>query len=269
MTDNPLGRRVDIPEHYSPQVLFAIPRMASRRVLKHCTFSGYDLWNAFEFSHLDLSGKPLVYRLQIKYPCYSPNMVESKSLKLYLGSYSQEKMQSVDVFHQIQKDLVNLLQTGDVAVNAYDCSRPIQYDTFSEAVNIDGMGLSCSSYTPDAALIQVSPGDVTAHALVSHLLKTNCPITGQPDWGTVFISYSGTQKISEASLLRYIVSYRMHSGYHEQCCEQMFSDIYGACMPVQLTVACFYTRRGGIDINPVRYAGEPLLPEFSFHTWRQ
>ena len=269
MTDNPLGKKTAYPDTYSPDVLFAIPRSEGRAQLDFTGFDGYDVWNAFEFSYLTLSGKPVARRLIISYTADSPNIVESKSLKLYLGSFSQAKFADNEVIRRIHDDLTSLLQADVVSVQLYDHNAIPAYDTFSAAVLIDDLDVACSIYSPDSALLRVKQEKADYAVLVSHLLKTNCPITGQPDWGSVLIGYSGEQSIDEASLLRYIVSFRNHAGYHEQCCEQIFSDIYTAVKPYQLTVACFYTRRGGIDINPVRYLGDPILPVTNFHTWRQ
>lgn len=270
MNDNPLGKRIDIPEKYAPEILFAVPRSIGRASLPTSAFSGYDVWNAYEFSYLDISGKPVVRRIQIEYTADSQAIVESKSLKLYLGSFSFERFECDEVVAGIiQKDLATTVGARDVVVRFFTHQEPPTMTTFDGMLCVDDIDTICDEYDYNPKLLQQAATKSGVGEFVSHLLKTNCPITGQPDWGTVLVRYDSAIGISAASLLRYIVSFRRHSGYHEQCCEQIFSDIYQLIEPDSLLVACFYTRRGGIDINPVRAIGYEDEGLRSVHTWRQ
>lgn len=270
MNDNPLGKRIDVPEKYAPEILFAVPRSIGRASLPTIAFSGYDVWNTYEFSYLNTDGTPVVRRLQIEYSADSQSIVESKSLKLYLGSFSFERFECDEVVANIiRKDLATTVGARDVAVRFFTHRELSTMTTFEGTTCVDDVDAKCSEYDYNPSLLQKIPTKSCVGEFVSHLLKTNCPITGQPDWGTVLVRYDSAMGISAASLLRYIVSFRRHSGYHEQCCEQIFSDIHQLIEPDALLVACFYTRRGGIDINPVRMVGYENEDLRSVHTWRQ
>ncbi len=270
MNDNPLGKRIDVPEKYAPEILFAVPRSIGRASLPTIAFSGYDVWNAYEFSYLDTNGTPVVRRVQIEYPAGSHSIVESKSLKLYLGSFSFERFSDDEVVANIiRKDLAATVGTDDVSVRFFTHREQPVMTSFDGAKCVDDVDAVCDEYDYNPKLLQQIATKNCSGEFISHLLKTNCPITGQPDWGTVLVRYESAMGISAASLLRYIVSFRRHSGYHEQCCEQIFSDIYQLIEPDALLVACFYTRRGGIDINPVRMVGYENEDLRSVHTWRQ
>ena len=253
----PLGQSVGYPTHYDPALLFPIERAPARAELglagNALPFQGADVWNAYEVSWLDTRGKPLVALARFTVPAASACLIESKSLKLYLNSYNQSRY------------------AGDAAVRAQiatDLSRaagaPVEVDLLlphrygevrlgePEGRVIDDLPVAIDTYAPDAGLLRCELGaGVVEETLVSRLLKSNCPVTGQPDWATVEVRYRGTA-LDPASLLRYIVSFRQHSGFHEQCVERIFVDIQARCQPEALCVHARYTRRGGLDINPWR-----------------
>lgn len=261
MREISLGQRTDYSEKYNSDLLVAVSRAESRARIGKISyqFSGVDIWNAYEFSFLEESGKPFSSLLQIGYDCNSESIVESKSLKLYLNSFSQEVMQSEEALQRIKKDLQDLLQTSIVFV---------KYRKELGVVNVpcgfvplDKIQTQNFIYDYDPTLLKTVPYRSNRHSLhlYSDLLKSNCRFTKQPDWGSVFISYTPKGKsLVPKSVLKYIVSYRQHNEFHEECCERIFFDIYNLLDPKYLRIECQYTRRGGIDINPVRQSSGPL-----------
>ena len=250
--ESPLGKTATYSGQYDPSLLFAIPRAESRGALglgNDLPFNGCDIWNAWELTWLDPNGVPQVASAMIRVPAYSPNLIESKSLKLYLNSFSMTEFASVgDVKAAIQNDLGQLTESDiKIALTTATGESPVE-----ELVGqcIDSVDAKCSVYSVDASLLR-SGGDVISQSLHSHLLRSLCPVTDQPDIGSVLISYQGP-RIDHAGLLQYIVSYREHNDFHEACVERMFVDILERCGPEQLTVYARYQRRGGIDINPFR-----------------
>ena len=270
MENNPLGQKTVYNPHYDSSLIFPIPRNVNRvkNNIDETLFDGYDIWNGYELSWLAKSGKPEVRRIQIIYSATSEFMVESKSLKLYLGSFIMTEMDSEEkVIEIITKDLSAALKTS-VEVKLFKCDEKYDFTTFDTAQCIDYLPCECNVYSPDSSLLNVTQA-ATEEVCHSHLLKTNCPITGQPDWATVQIGYKGRFSIDKTSLLRYLVSYREHGDYHEACCEQIFKALYEVLRPEYLWVKCFFTRRGGIDINPCRFFGISPDRDFSTHLWRQ
>lgn len=253
----PLGERSEYPRHYDPSVLHPIPRDAGRAAIGiqgPLPFDGIDIWNAYEVSWLDQGGKPVVAMLEVRVPCDSPFIVESKSLKLYLGSYNNDRFATPDqVQARIQEDLCRITQ-GRVTLSLESLSAAAASRfavKTAPGVCIDDVELvePCFEVAPE--LLAVEPGGVVEETLHSHLLRSNCPVTGQPDWATVILHYRG-QPLLRQGLLGYLVSYRNHNDFHEQCVERIFHDIKTRCQPEGLTVYARYTRRGGIDINPFR-----------------
>jgi 7-cyano-7-deazaguanine reductase len=253
---SPLGKPATYESEYNPALLFPIPR-AEKRVELGITgtlpFVGADIWNAYELSWLNLRGKPLVALAEFIVPADSPSIIESKSLKLYLNSYNQSRLGSVDdVGARIATDLSR-------AAGAKVTVRIIQVEQAAmrnmgvpHGVCVDELDIAIDTYEPSPTLLQTSPSVISAdEVLYSHLLKSNCLVTGQPDWGMLAIRYSGPTIVRE-SLLRYIVSFREHNEFHEQCVERIFRDIRLQCRPARLAVWARYTRRGGLDINPTR-----------------
>ena len=277
----PLGKDVAYPKGYDASLLFPMPRLDARLTLGLTSlpgsaitlpgalpFKGFDLWNAYELSWLNAKGLPKVALLRLKVPCTSPNIIESKSLKLYLNSFNQTRFETVHhVFDLLRKDLA-------LAIGAELELELVGPDQFANekiaefgGVDLDKLDVEIDCYQPDAAILKLK-GDTLAttesgeiagvverthisEKVFSRLLKSNCPVTDQPDWACIEIEYTG-QAIDHASLLKYIVSYRMHNGFHEHCVEKIFVDILKQCSPTSLSVYARYTRRGGLDINPWR-----------------
>lgn len=249
-----LGKQVEYSQQYDPSLLQAVPRSLNRDELpleKVASFYGSDLWNGYELSWLNNKGKPQVAILQVIIPCDSPNLVESKSFKLYLNSFNGSQFANENEINQtITKDLTECAGQP-VAVTII---LPKDFDSLATVTDkghcIDDLDIEVNAYQPDAALLN-SGGEIVTEHLHSHLLKSNCLITNQPDWATVEIHYTGA-KIDHAALLKYLISFRDHNEFHEQCVERIYCDILLYCKPQTLTVHAKYTRRGGLDINPVR-----------------
>lgn len=262
----PLGERSEYPRHYDPSVLHPIPRSGGRvaiGITGDLPFDGVDIWNAYEVSWLETSGKPVVALLELRVPCNSLYIVESKSLKLYFGSFNNSRFDSLEqVRHLMAQDLAQI--TGaQVDVTLI----PLQKSASSTGLFgvksapgdcIDGEPLVDPVFDVNPLLLGNTTGDGVDETLHSHLLRSNCPVTGQPDWATVILHYRG-KPIERTGLLAYLVSYRNHNDFHEQCVERIFCDIQARCQTSALTVYARYTRRGGIDINPFRSDFEKAL----------
>lgn len=249
MSDNPLGRTVAAPSTHDSSVLYAMPRHIPGKPMH-----GMDLWRCYELSWLDPGKKPSAAVLEIAYPRESRNIVESKSLKLYLSGISNTSFSGPEEVRRIiTRDLQKILHTPWMAVEIHEKENPGWNDKLPGAC-IDGIETVIPNGKPDATAIEVRD-DTASESLHSHILRTYCPITHQPDWSSVLIEYQG-KRIDRASLLRYLCSYRGQEGFSEDICERIYLDLLERCSPKRLEVSCFYTRRGGIDINPVR----SLLP---------
>ena len=255
----PLGRHVDYPQHYDATLLFAIPRAQGRASLGLAPgvalpFDGNDRWHAYEASWLDLRGKPVVATLTITVPADTPNLVESKSLKLYLNSFNATRFADAgEVRARITADL-SRVAGGPVRVASGLPPMASGADAAGAGgtFRLDTLDVDIAAYgPPDATLLVADAGEIAAETLRSDLLKSNCPVTGQPDWASVRIAYAGP-RIDRAGLLRYLVSFRDHAEFHEQCVERIFADVMARCAPRTLSVEARYTRRGGLDINPWR-----------------
>lgn len=250
----PLGKNTEYLQTYSPQLLFPVSRKFARDKIGlegTLPFNGWDLWNGYELSWLNIKGKPVIALAEIAVSCQSKNVFESKSLKLYLNSFNQSKFSSMDEVNQlISKDLSNIAE-GEVRVSIFPLSES-KRRTLSEFPGhcLDDLDIEVDSYQPTPSFLKVHSEHVQ-ETLYSALLKSNCLATGQPDWGTILIRYEGN-KIDHEGLLKYIISYRNHAGFAEHCVEQFYKDIMQNCAPQKLTVYIRYTRRGGLDINPFR-----------------
>ncbi len=277
-----LGKSSAYIDQYDASLLFPIARHTKRAELgiqNTLPFMGADLWTAYELSWLNTRGKPHIALAHITVPCETPCIVESKSFKLYLNSFNNTRFDSIDaVRERIATDIGQAAwnQVGSTPGNN-PADRPtpprrvgvklIPPELFTtekiaelQGVQLDRLDLDCSHYTPTPALLTSAMHEKpVSEVLVSHLLKSNCLVTSQPDWGSVQISYSGPQ-IDQAGLLQYIVSFRNHNEFHEQCVERIYTDIMVRCQPTQLTVYARYTRRGGLDINPWRTNHPQALP---------
>ena len=268
--ENPLGTPVPYPTEYAPEVLFAIPRADSRDALLSGTtmpFRGQDIWNAWELTWLDAAGKPVVATAAIHVDAGTTNIFESKSLKLYLDSLSMTQFDSSAAVRQsIANDLAKIA-AGDVRVDITTAAESTT-DTIGElpGVCIDSLDVTEWSDDVDPSVLLCDAKSIVAEELHSHLLRSNCPITDQPDTGSILIRYAGP-KIERRSLLTYIVSFRQHNDFHEACVERMFVDIRNHCGTDALTVYACYNRRGGIDINPFRTDTDDAPPRLRL--WRQ
>jgi len=260
----PLGKTTVYPADYDPHLLCPFPRQVKRDVIgvtERLPFGGYDIWNAYELSWLNLKGKPVVAMGEVHIPCESTNLIESKSFKLYLNSFNQTRFaDSAQVEERMIEDL-SAAAGGRVRVRLLD-SEQFVTEQISQlpGVCIDDLDIEVKSYALDPSLLEnaADPMQFVEENLHSHLLKSNCLVTNQPDWGSVLIHYCGA-KINRAALLRYLISFRQHNEFHEQCVERIFVDLLRYCQPQQLTVYARYTRRGGLDINPFRSNFEPRI----------
>lgn len=251
-----LGKQTSYTDQYDPSLLCPIPRDEARPAAfstKDLPFKGVDLWTAYELSWLNANGLPQIAIAEFLVPCDSASITESKSLKLYLNSYSQTQFASHEQVKQRLIDDLSSAVGGSVEVTLYQISEFNGFKPIAEPQGncIDHEPVSIDCYEPNPALLQVQGSEAVEETLYSHLLKTNCPVTDQPDWASVYITYKGP-KIDPAALLKYIVSYRQQQDFHELCVESIFTDIMHCCKPCELTVYACYLRRGGIDINPFR-----------------
>ncbi|MDY0012506.1 MAG: NADPH-dependent 7-cyano-7-deazaguanine reductase QueF [Rhodocyclaceae bacterium] len=261
---SPLGRTVAYRTDYAPELLFPIPRQTKRDELgiagDALPFTGWDLWNAYELSWLTPRGKPVVALGEFRVPAESPCLVESKSLKLYLNSFNQTVFDSIEAARQtIIRDLSAAVGAPVRAVlkRPQDANRA--FGPPPGGVLLDDMEVDIQHYQPAPQLL-CATGPVVEETLYSHLLKSNCLVTGQPDWASLAIRYRGPA-IHREGLLAYIVSFREHHEFHEQCVERVFRDITAHCRPEGLAVWARYTRRGGLDINPFRSRGCDFDPD--------
>jgi 7-cyano-7-deazaguanine reductase len=252
--DLPLGRTVAYPERYDPSLLFPIDRQDARAALGldggALPFTGLDRWHAYELSWLDPRGKPVVETATFLVPADSPRLVESKSLKLYLNSLNRARFaHREDVRSTIATDLSSV---AGAPVSVTFGLPPVASGADDASGDLDRLELDCDAHVhPEAALLHADAADVVEETLHSALLKSNCPVTAQPDWASVRIAYRGP-RIDRAGLLHYLVSFREHAGFHEQCVERIFVDLMARCRPGALSVEARFTRRGGLDINPWR-----------------
>jgi 7-cyano-7-deazaguanine reductase len=254
-TRSALGKQVVYRDTYAPELLFPIARQGKRGELGLCgeclPFVGEDIWNAYELSWLDLRGKPVVALGRFRVPASSPNLIESKSLKLYLNGFNQERMSGVDAIRAIIGKDLSATAGEAVGVEILALSARLERRFADpEGFCLDGLDVDVDTYRLCPDVLRAG-GEWVAETIYSHLLKSNCPVTGQPDWGMLAVRYTGPA-IDHAGLLRYIVSFRQHDEFHEQCVERVFCDILGRCGPTDLTVWAHYVRRGGLDINPFR-----------------
>ncbi len=263
---SPLGQGTRYVNRYDPSLLYPIRRdlnWQARGVERtSLPFRGVDIWNAYELSWLDSRGKPVVRLAEFRIPANSDNIIESKSFKLYLNSYNLTRFGSESEVQAHLKQDLSRAAGSDVSVRLIRPDAPIQVAQL-EGRCIDDLEIDVEHYSPTPSLLVVG-NEVVSETLVSHLLKSNCPVTGQPDWGSLQIRYKGG-KIDRKGLLAYIVSYREHGDFHEQCVENIFMDIWQRCRPQKLSVYARYVRRGGLDINPYRssISDEPANPRLA------
>lgn len=265
-----LGKATPYVDQYDASLLYPIARQGKRDeigVRGSLPFLGSDLWTAFELSWLNLRGKPQVALAHITVPCESTHIVESKSFKLYLNSFNNTRFaDAVEVQARIRTDISEAVWRGGpvqssvgvklIAPELFDREPVHELDGLS----LDRLDVECTQYTPAPELLSAQMDEApVSEVLTSNLLKSNCLVTGQPDWASVRISYSGPQ-IEQEGLLQYLVSFRNHNEFHEQCVERIYMDIWTRCKPAKLTVYARYTRRGGLDINPFRSSHPQPVP---------
>jgi len=255
----PLGHATGYPDAYAPGVLYALPRAPQRAALgigERLPFTGADLWTAYELTWLDRNGKPRAAVATLAVPAQSPRIVESKSMKLYLGSFAQSRFDAPEqVVAAVTRDL-GAATGGAVEVALADAAAlsPVPL----AGTNLDALDVACTAYDVDASLLAAGTGHV-AETLTTDLFRSVCPVTAQPDIASLQIAYEGPP-IDRAALLRYLVSYRCHAGFHEHCVERIFMDVKRRCAPAKLSVYARFLRRGGLDINPFRSDAGARVP---------
>ncbi len=257
LPDIPLGQQVAVPDQYDPGVLAAVPRLLARREVglledARLPFVGEDLWRCWEFAWQDLNGAPAVGVLELRVPCDSPCIVESKSLKLYLHGVSCGRFaDAAQVIAHIREDLsaicgspvrLRLLSLQEVAAEGFESPA---------AESLDSLKVPSPDHSPAECVPEVAPGSVRLQRWHTDLFSSLCPVTAQPDWASVTIHFEGPQ-LEPVALQRYLLAYRGHAGFHESCAERIFLDLHHVGSPVFLSVLCRFTRRGGIDISPYR-----------------
>jgi 7-cyano-7-deazaguanine reductase len=268
----PLGQASQYPDQYDPGLLFPIPRLNNRLKLnlqenQNLPFVGVDIWNAFELSWLNKKGKPQIALAEFQVPADSPNMIESKSFKLYLNSLNSARFEDENELRE------RLIADLSAVAGSPISTRINPTDTVAKKGIVEMSGVLMDrldieidpSLSTDPTLLQVNESfGPIEQCLVSHLLKSNCPVTGQPDWASVQIRYQG-RPILEEGLLRYLIGFRQLGEFHEHCVETIFCDIKRQCKPEKLSVYARYTRRGGLDINPFRTDHNAPWPDNTRH----
>ena len=279
----PLGNQTTYEDSYNPELLCAVRREDKRRnlhvrelALEPTPFRGEDRWTAYEVSWLTRSGKPAVALAELIFPCDTDHIIESKSLKLYLNSLNQTAFESPQQLQMLVEQDLSERAGGQVKVTLLPISTGQRFaEPITGTINgicLDNLDIYTNDYQPNPNLLAYHPNaSITTEIVYSHLLKTNCPVTGQPDWATLLIEYHG-KPLVHTQLLKYIISFRQHQGFHEHCVEQIFCDILHHVYPDNLTVYARYTRRGGLDINPLRTnfdPGESQLEHINLRISRQ
>lgn len=263
---SPLGQVSAYIDRYDASLLFPIPRQGKRDEIGvaagQLPFTGMDIWNAYELSWLTSKGKPVVALAEFYIAADSPNIVESKSFKLYLNSFNQTCFDSIQEVQAILEADLSLAAGASVHVTVVPLHQMAHLADISEfsAECIDELDVEIEHYQTQPSLLAADDQQLVSERLQSHLLKSNCLVTGQPDWGSVLIEYTGP-KIDRKALLKYLISFRQHNEFHEQCVERIFTDLQRHCSCEALTVYARYVRRGGLDINPFRTNVEGKLPE--------
>lgn len=265
-----LGKSTEYTSEYTPELLQGVPRSLNRNDLSvnldNLPFVGEDVWYGYELSWLNNKGKPVVAVAEFRFPCTSEFIVESKSLKLYLNSFNQTRFNTTSDVEKILSADLSKTAGSPATVNLFGVDHCPALNIVKNAegsVCIDSADISVDDYNYNADILnQVqnpNEGNVTEEHLVSHLLKSNCLITNQPDWASIYIYYRGSA-LCHATLLKYLISFRQHNEFHEQCVERIYCDLQKACQLDELTIFARYTRRGGLDINPFRSSHKLSAP---------
>ncbi|NQX88933.1 MAG: NADPH-dependent 7-cyano-7-deazaguanine reductase QueF [Halioglobus sp.] len=257
-----LGRTTPVVEQYSPHVLYPMPRCTARQTIGICAelpFFGTDLWHAYELSWLDVDGRPRVAVGRFEIPASSPNIIESKSFKLYLNSLNNTCFRDRDALRDVIIADTSAVAGVAISLDVLPLDHPTLVGVMPPGQCVDDTPFAAVAEKPAAGVLQCNPDQLVEEQLYSHVLRSLCPVTGQPDWATLWVHYRGAP-IEHASLLQYIASYRNHREFHEQCVERVFRDICKCNEPEILHVQAFYTRRGGLDINPFRSLDPAACP---------
>ncbi|MGS3175229.1 NADPH-dependent 7-cyano-7-deazaguanine reductase QueF [Aeromonas sp. XH] len=256
-----LGQQSTYISQYTPSLLQPVPRSLNRDDLglgETLPFEGCDVWTLYELSWLNAKGKPVVALGEVAVPAASPNLIESKSFKLYLNSFNQTRCDSLEAVQALLVQDLSACAGAPVSVALFTLDEAPHQIVQLPGECIDDLDIEVDGYEFDETLLQGAAGtEIVEETLHSHLLKSNCLVTSQPDWGSVVIRYRGS-RLDREKLLRYLISFRQHNEFHEQCIERIFTDLKHFCAPTQLTVHARYTRRGGLDINPFRSDWEPV-----------
>ncbi|UCM48493.1 NADPH-dependent 7-cyano-7-deazaguanine reductase QueF [Aeromonas caviae] len=256
-----LGQQSAYISQYTPSLLQPVPRSLNRDDLGlrgELPFQGCDVWTLYELSWLNAKGKPVVAIGEVFVPATSPNLIESKSFKLYLNSFNQTRCDSLEAVQALLVQDLSGCAGAPVSVTLFTLDQAPHQIAQLPGECIDSLDIEVDGYEFDETLLQGAAGhEIVEETLHSHLLKSNCLVTSQPDWGSVVIHYRGP-RFDREKLLRYLISFRQHNEFHEQCIERIFTDLKHFCAPEQLTVHARYTRRGGLDINPFRSDWEPV-----------
>lgn len=253
---------------YNPNLLFPIPRQHNRDKLNiqgKLPFYGCDIWTAFEVSWLNFKGRPEIATVDFYVPCQSPNLIESKSFKIYLNSFNMTRFDSAQTVRDTLMD--DLSEAAGKTVKVNMVNSPQYIDNLS-GICLDDLDIYIDTYHVSPEYLKTIDDNIIEESLYSYLLKSNCPTTGLPDWGCLQINYKG-KKIHRENLLRYIISFRNHAEFHEHCVERIFTDIINHCQPEELSVYARYTRRGGLDINPYRTTERLFTPPENLRLFRQ
>ena len=251
---NPMVKETSYPNSFDPSVLVPLPRSVNRTLLglsESLPFVGQDVWYAYELSWLNTQGLPIVAIGRFTFPYDSPSLIESKSFKLFLSSLNQEKFNSKQEVVDLLSVHLSKCSGSDLTIDLFDLNAAAVVIHSPQTICIDNLDVNINDYHPNSVLLHSDTNNIVEENLYSDLFKSNCPTTGQPDWGSMNIGYKGPT-ISREGLLAYLVSYRLHSDYHENCVEKIFVDIQEKCKPEILTVQANFLRRGGLDINPIR-----------------
>ncbi len=261
-----LGKQQTYETEYNPKLLQAVARGLCRAQLVETQFVGEDVWTGYELSWLNTQGKPVVASAEFFVPCDSPNIIESKSFKYYLNSFNQSRFENLAAVERCLKQDLSHCAGAPVGLKLYTLDQFLARKAKAHAALgecVDDLPVACAQYSPEARILEL---DAVKHppegerVLVSHLLKSNCPVTGQPDWASVWVGMAGAYCTRE-SFLRYVVSFRGHQDFHEHCVERMYNDIWAHIQPAALWVYARYTRRGGLDINPFRASQNQVRPD--------
>jgi 7-cyano-7-deazaguanine reductase len=268
-----LGQKVEYPSTYAPEILVAVPRRLNREQYQlhddHLPFKGVDVWHAYELGFLTLKGLPVTGVLKLVYPADSASLVESKSIKLYLNGFNMFKIGDKPndgitlVIQLIKQDLEKLLNTT-VQLSFHQSSHPLSnnfndYSLLEEMNDVEN--LRFDHFTESPEILDIASTEPSSLKLATHLLRSNCKITHQPDWGSAFIHIKSNVTPDLASILKYLVSFRNENHFHEEICEMIYKRLWDKYKPEELMVTCIYTRRGGIDICPVRASDQHLFPK--------